>query len=109
MTYLDYSATTKIDDEVLEEVSNDLFIKATLKDLKEYQNIIKNILDTDLEVIFTSGASESNNMAIKGVCKNSDKKTKKRLYHKAAFMQIKIISDWFFVCVENGRIKYTPN
>lgn len=104
MTYLDYSATTKIDDEVLEEVSNDLFIKATLKDLKEYQNIIKNILDTDLEVIFTSGASESNNMAIKGICKNSDKKTILTTY----FEHSSIKETLSFLEQEGFNIKYIP-
>lgn len=74
MTYLDYSATTKISKEVLDEVSNDLFTKATNKDIKNYQNKIKNILNTDHDVIFTSGSSESNNYAIKGICLNTNKK-----------------------------------
>ena len=74
MTYLDYSATTKISKEVLDEVSNDLFTKATNKDIKNYQNKIKNILNTDHDVIFTSGSSESNNYAINGICLNTNKK-----------------------------------
>ena len=74
MTYLDYSATTKISKEVLDEVSNDLFTKATNKDIKNYQNKIKNILNTDHDVIFTSGSSESNNYAIKGISLNTKKK-----------------------------------
>lgn len=74
MTYLDYSATTKISKEVLDEVSKDLFTKATNKDIKDYQNKIKNILNTDHDVIFTSGSSESNNYAIKGISLNTKKK-----------------------------------
>ena len=74
MTYLDYSATTKISKEVLDEVSKDLFTKATNKDIKDYQNKIKNILNTNHDVIFTSGSSESNNYAIKGICLNTNKK-----------------------------------
>ena len=74
MTYLDYSATTKIPKEVLDEVSKDLFTKATNKDIKDYQNKIKNILNTDHDVIFTSGSSESNNYAIKGISLNTKKK-----------------------------------
>ena len=80
MVYLDYSATTKVSDEVL-----DSFIKATkysgnpnslhklgsdalgLIDASTKQ--IAKLLGVDKsEVIYTSGASESNNTAIKGVC-----------------------------------------
>lgn len=80
MVYLDYSATTPVNDEVLDTyckaskeyignpnslhklgvLSNDL-INAATKQIKE-------ILNTDMEVIYTSGASESNNTVIKGVC-----------------------------------------
>ena len=73
MTYLDYSATTKIDDEILSLVEEDLFTVA--KDLNLYEDSIKSLLNTSLDVYFTSGSSESNNWAIKGVCKNSKKRT----------------------------------
>lgn len=81
MVYLDYSATTPVNDNVL-----DTYIKVT----KEYignpnslhslgvnakklidasTNQIASILGVKAnEVIYTSGASEANNMAIKGVC-----------------------------------------
>lgn len=81
MIYLDYSATTPVNEEVL-----DTYVKAT----KEYignpnslhalgvnakklidaaTNQIASILGVKMsEVIYTSGASESNNMAIKGIC-----------------------------------------
>jgi len=80
MIYLDYSATTPVNNEVL-----DTFIKATnfignpnslhklgldskkLIDASTKQ--IANILNVkETEVIYTSGASESNNTAIKGIC-----------------------------------------
>ena len=80
MIYLDYSATTPVNNEVL-----DTFIKATnfignpnslhklgldskkLIDASTKQ--IANILNVkESEVIYTSGASESNNTAIKGIC-----------------------------------------
>lgn len=80
MIYLDYSATTPVNDEVL-----DTFVKVTksyignpnslhrlgveAKELiegatKQIANILK---VKDDEIIFTSGASESNNLAIKGI------------------------------------------
>lgn len=80
MTYLDYSATTPTSEEVLNtfvEVSrkyignpNSLhklgveaneIIKASTKQISNLLNI------KESEIIYTSGASESNNMAIKGI------------------------------------------
>ena len=80
MIYLDYSATTKTDDEVL-----DTFVKCS-KDFVGNPNSLhrlgvdsKNIIDKsteqiidllnikDYDVIYTSGSSESNNLAIKGI------------------------------------------
>ena len=79
MIYLDYSATTKADERVL-----DTFVKVS----KEYignpnslhelgnkskslidsaTNQIKQLLNIDSDIIYTSGASEANNLAIKGV------------------------------------------
>ena len=81
MIYLDYSATTKTDDEVL-----DTFVKCS-KDFIGNPNSLhklgvdsKNMIDksteqitnllniNDYDVIYTSGSSESNNLAIKGIC-----------------------------------------
>lgn len=81
MVYLDYSATTPVSKEVL-----DTFMKATTDyfgnpnslhklglDAKKLIDAstkqIANILNVkETEVIYTSGASESNNTAIKGIC-----------------------------------------
>lgn len=81
MVYLDYSATTKTSDEVLESFiksskefignpnslhnlgikSNNIIVSAS--------NQIANLLNVKpSEIIYTSGASESNNLAIKGIC-----------------------------------------
>lgn len=81
MIYLDYSATTPVDKQVLEtfnKVSLDfpgnanslhkLGVEAKkLEDSATSQ--IKELLNlNDSEIIYTSGSSESNNLAIKGIC-----------------------------------------
>ena len=81
MVYLDYAANAPVDEKVLEvfnEISKKYFAnpnathklgKAAKEVIdKSTENIAKifNILPE--EIIYTSGASESNNLAIKGVC-----------------------------------------
>ncbi len=80
MVYLDYSATTKASDEVI-----DSFVKATNyagnpNSLHKYGIEANNLISASTkqiakllgvktdEVIYTSGASESNNTVIKGIC-----------------------------------------
>lgn len=81
MIYLDYSATTPVNKEILDSFIkanndfvgngnslhklgnniNNLINKATFQ--------IENVLDLhDKEIIYTSGSSEANNLAIKGIC-----------------------------------------
>ncbi len=81
MVYLDYSATTPVDERVLEtfvKVTRDYIgnpnslhglgvdakklIDASTKQIADILKVKEN------EIIYTSGASEANNMAIKGVC-----------------------------------------
>lgn len=104
MTYLDYSATTKINDKVLEIAKQDLFTKATSSDLEIYKQKIKDILKTDLEVIFTSGSSESNNYALKGICKDNSKKEiiTSHLEHSSINETLKYLEKEEFI------IKYAP-
>ena len=81
MIYLDYSATTPVDKRVLDTFNkvcleypgnsnslHSLGIKS--KELEDYATleISKMLKVKPSEIIYTSGASESNNLAIKGVC-----------------------------------------
>lgn len=81
MVYLDYSATTPIDKRVLDTFnkvcldypgnSNSLHkLGIKSKELEDYatSEIAKMLHVKPCEVIYTSGASESNNTAIKGIC-----------------------------------------
>ena len=81
MVYLDYSATTPVDSDVMDsfvKVSNSFFgnpnslhklgmeAKKIIDDATSQIASILNVKTT--EIIYTSGASESNNTAIKGIC-----------------------------------------
>lgn len=81
MIYLDYSATTPVDKKVLEVFnkvcldypgnSNSLHkLGIKSKELEDYatSRIAKLLKVKTPEIIYTSGASESNNTAIKGIC-----------------------------------------
>lgn len=87
MYYFDYSATTKTDKKVLDkfcEVSQNYFANPnstydyaveSKKLIDEASNVISdyfNIMPS--EIIYTSGASESNNLAIKGLISTTNKK-----------------------------------
>ena len=79
MIYLDYSATTKTSDEVLDtfiKVSKDYYGNPnslhklgveSKKLIDSASKQINDLLGIDKEIIYTSGASEANNMAIKGI------------------------------------------
>lgn len=81
MIYLDYSATTPPDKKVLEvfeKVSLEYYANSNSlhklgiksKELEEYatKKIAKILNVKKTEIIYTSGASESNNQALKGIC-----------------------------------------
>ena len=82
MIYLDYAANTIVDARVLEEYvrvstqyianpnsSHQEGIRAMNVIQKSSENICRLLGVTDSEVIYTSGASEANNLAIKGVAR----------------------------------------
>lgn len=81
MVYLDYAANSPVDEEVLDLFYNitkryyanpnsihklGLETKKMIDDATN--NIAKNLKIEPNEIIYTSGASESNNLAIKGIC-----------------------------------------
>lgn len=81
MIYLDNSATTKPDADVLQTFNrvNETYYfnpasihelgQKTEKLLEQARDQIKSLLKTDKHIIFTSGATESNNIAITGVAR----------------------------------------
>lgn len=89
MVYLDYSATTPVNKEVLESFNNvcmnyignpnslhNLGVESNNL-IKTATAQIKQLLDlSNQEIIYTSGSSESNNLAIKGVCLKYQKRGK---------------------------------
>lgn len=89
MIYLDYAANTPVDKEVLDyfyDISTNYY--ANPNSIHKLGLAAKNIIDTATkniadnlhvlpeEVIYTSGATESNNMVIKGVCERYKNKGK---------------------------------
>ena len=81
MIYLDYSATTPVNKEVLDTFnkvcleypgnSNSLHtLGVKSKELENYatKRIAELLKINEKEIIYTSGSSESNNLAIKGIC-----------------------------------------
>ena len=95
MTYLDYSATTPVNKEVLDSFNkvttnfignpNSLHrLGVEAKELiDEATHQIAQILNIkDDEIIYTSGASESNNTALKGICSKYQNRGKKILTTK---------------------------
>ena len=81
MVYLDYSATTPVDEEVIETYAkvcrefignpnslHKLGVEAKKLIDASTEQIAKKLGVKTNEIIYTSGSSESNNLAIKGVC-----------------------------------------
>lgn len=125
MTYLDYSATTKVDKEVLNafvEVNEKYFAnpnslhKLGVEAKKLTDAATKQIADIlrvrENEIIYTSCSSESNNLAIKGVCLRNQKKGKhiittnlehSSIYGPISYLQ-KLGFEVDFVKTKNGLV-----
>jgi cysteine desulfurase len=120
--YLDNSATTLPYEEVIEAVSNtmrefygnpssshSLGFKAEQK-LREIRvNIAKSINASGEEIIFTSGASESNNLLIKGFAKIGSHIITTKIEHPSVTNTFKALEDsgvnvTYIDVDENGRI-----
>lgn len=109
MIYFDYSATTKVDDDIiklLEVVCKNNYAnpnsshklgQASNKLIEDSIHTISTLLGIkESEVIFTSGASESNNLAIKGVAFKNKNKGKHiistRLEHSSVMSTLSYLS-----------------
>ena len=126
MTYLDYSATTPVNEEVLDSfvkvtknfignpnslhnlgVSSKELIDEATKQISSILNIEPN------EIIYTSGASESNNTAIKGICSRYKNRGNKilttKLEHSSIIETLKYLEKNGFIVEyieldENGNV-----
>ena len=126
MTYLDYSATTPVNEEVL-----DSFVKVTKnfignpnslhnlgvssKELiDEATKQISSILNIEpSEIIYTSGASESNNTAIKGICSRYKNRGNKilttKLEHSSIIETLKYLEKNGFIVDVNSELGIKQN
>lgn len=126
MIYLDYSATTKPDEKVIEvynKVAREYYANSNSlhslgiksKELEEYAtNKIARLLKVKpTEIIYTSGASESNNQALKGICFKYKKRANHiittKLEHSSITETVKYLTENGFVVdyvniLENGEV-----
>jgi len=111
LIYLDYAATTPVDDRVLEAMIPyfcDIFSNPSSKHscgkkaalaVQESRRMMAELLGarSPSEIVFTSGASEANNLAIKGLAENLDEPRHfitTALEHKAALNAVKDLGEW---------------
>lgn len=109
MVYLDYSATTKVNDEVLEsfvKLNKEIFANSNslhelgIKSnnlLKQANKQIRSLLGVEKthELISTSGASEANNLAIKGIIEEYNNRGKRIITTKLEHDSINKTLDYF--------------
>lgn len=110
MLYLDYSATTPVSLEVLSKFIDNIDNDSILLD--EERKKVQKLLNTNLDVLYTSGATESNNLAIKGVALNYLGQKKHiittKLEHSSILEQMKFLEKNGFIIdyvpLENGIV-----
>jgi cysteine desulfurase len=111
MIYLDYAATTFVDPEVLEKMMpyfTDIFSNPSSKHecgqkalvaVEKSRKLLANLLGANQpsEIIFTGGASEANNLAIKGVAESYDEPRHfitSGFEHKCALEAMRCLEIW---------------
>ena len=111
LIYLDYAATTPVDDRVLEAMIPyfcDVFSnpsskhtcgKKAARAVSDSRLLMAELLGarSPSEIVFTSGASEANNLAIKGFAEQFDEPRHfitTSIEHKAALNAVKDLQDW---------------
>ena len=126
MIYLDYSATTNPDEKVIEvynKVAREYYANSNSlhslgiksKELEEYatNKIAKLLKVKPTEIIYTSGASESNNQALKGICFKYKQRANHiittKLEHSSITETVKYLTENGFVVdyvniLENGEV-----
>ncbi|MEG0823846.1 MAG: aminotransferase class V-fold PLP-dependent enzyme, partial [Erysipelotrichaceae bacterium] len=112
MIYLDYASTTPLNEEVLETYTrllkeyyanadsmHDLGMKVEMLQKQSRESISKLLKVKSEEIIFTSGASEANNLAIKGYAFKNKKRGKHiistRVEHSSIFNALKQLKEEF--------------
>lgn len=111
LTYLDYAATTPVDSQVLEAMipyfcevfsnpsSKHTCGRAAAKAVSDSRKTMADLLGARSpdEIVFTSGASEANNLAIKGLAECFDEPRHfitTSIEHKAALNAMKDLQEW---------------
>ena len=120
MIYLDNSATTKIDNRVVEEMipylkefygnPSSLYHSGQIarRAIDRSREIIANYINSDIqEVIFTSGGTESNNLAIRGVASALKNKGKHiittKIEHDSILNTIKSLENFEITYLNNDK------
>ncbi|MDI6754905.1 MAG: cysteine desulfurase family protein [Thermodesulfobacteriota bacterium] len=120
--YLDYNATTSIDSRVLEEMlpylkkhfgnpsSSHIYGKAAKEGVEKARKRVAGLLGCNVsEIVFTSGGSEANNMALKGVVETlSTKSTKGNHIITSQIEHPAILNPCRYLERKGFRITYLP-
>ena len=123
--YLDYNASAPIDDRVLEVMINVYknvygnadsrthgYGDSARKIVEDARGHVANLLGIDKgEVFFTSGSTESNNIAIRGLQKYAEESGKKHIItstieHKSVLETVKTLFFKALNCFQNRLVLY---